>query len=316
MHSISVKFGILAALAMLWSSLPAAAEKVGVAAAVSPDAFSSVSGKPSKQLSIGKSIFYNERINTTASGLVQVLLVDGSAFTIGPNSELVIDKFIYDPQKKTGEIVATFSKGTMRFVGGKLSKNDGGVKVNTPAGALAVRGGIVQAAFGSGKGIISFIYGDYVQLTPRNGRGVLRVSDPGNTIDTSIGRIRPTTAQDIRFFAQAFAKGQVKQATINSNGSKKPSTFGTGAEAEIKNESEYARILGGLTPLTGPNRPNMPQNPVTTAGAPPGISNPPGGGGSTPPALGSGPCGGTNCGKFGNGTSPEGIGVGLGRGNR
>jgi len=139
MHSISVKFGILAALAMLWSSLPAAAEKVGVAAAVSPDAFSSVSGKPSKQLSIGKSIFYNERINTTASGLVQVLLVDGSAFTIGPNSELVIDKFIYDPQKKTGEIVATFSKGTMRFVGGKLSKNDGGVKVNTPAGALALK---------------------------------------------------------------------------------------------------------------------------------------------------------------------------------
>jgi hypothetical protein len=84
---------------------PAQAEKVGVAAAVNPDAFSSLSGTPNKQLNIGKSIFYNERINTTNSGLVQVLLVDGSTFTVGPNSNLVIDRFVYDPRKKTGELV-------------------------------------------------------------------------------------------------------------------------------------------------------------------------------------------------------------------
>ena len=56
---------------------PAAAQKVGVAAAVNPDAFTSRGG----QLNIGKSIFFNERISTTGSGLVQVLLVDGSTFT-------------------------------------------------------------------------------------------------------------------------------------------------------------------------------------------------------------------------------------------
>src|SRR5665648_1253964 len=115
---------------------PAQADKVGVAAAVNPDAFSNLSDTPNKQLNIGKSIFFNERINTTASGLVQVLLVDGSTFTVGPNSDLVIDKFVYDPRKKTGEIVASFSKGTMRFIGGKLSKNEGGVTVKTPSGSL------------------------------------------------------------------------------------------------------------------------------------------------------------------------------------
>jgi len=61
------------------------AEKVGVAAAVNPDAYSSLSDAPNQQLSIGKSIFYNERINTDASGVVQVLLVDGSTFTVGSN---------------------------------------------------------------------------------------------------------------------------------------------------------------------------------------------------------------------------------------
>ena len=34
---------------------------------------------------------------------MQVLLVDGSTFTVGPGSDLVIDKFVYDPKKNKGE---------------------------------------------------------------------------------------------------------------------------------------------------------------------------------------------------------------------
>ena len=58
---------------MAAASAPADASKVGVAAAVNPDAFSSLSGAPTGQLNIGKSIFFNERIKTTDSGLVQGL---------------------------------------------------------------------------------------------------------------------------------------------------------------------------------------------------------------------------------------------------
>jgi hypothetical protein len=76
---------------------------------------------------------------------VQVLLVDGSTFTVGPGSDLVIDRFVYDPNKKTGQVVASFSKGVMRFVGGKISKNDEGVTIKTQAGALAIRGGMGMA---------------------------------------------------------------------------------------------------------------------------------------------------------------------------
>jgi hypothetical protein len=49
-------------------------------AAVNPDAFSSLEGAPKALFNIGKSIFYDERINTSTSGLVQVLLIDGSTF--------------------------------------------------------------------------------------------------------------------------------------------------------------------------------------------------------------------------------------------
>ena len=110
---------------------------------------------------------------------MQVLLVDGSTFTVGPGSDLVIDKFVYDPNKKSGEVVASFSKGVMRFVGGKISKNEGGVTVNTPSGALAIRGGMFQT---NGK-VYSFLFGENMTLTGKNGQQYT-VFQPGNSIDT------------------------------------------------------------------------------------------------------------------------------------
>jgi len=332
-HMMSRKVGMVLAAGMLCAPMlcspeAALAEKVGVAAAVEPDAFSG-QGTP---LKIGKSVFYNERISTSSSGLVQVLLVDGSTFTVGPGSSLVIDKFVYNPNKKTGEMVATFSKGTMRFVGGRLSKNDGGVRVKTPAGQLAIRGGIVQAAFGRGRSIVSFVYGDYAQLTLPNGR-VLKAFQPGNTIDLSIGRVRPTTAQDVRYFAQAFAKGKVQHATVKTPPNKKPPKFESGIEAAIKNESEYTRILGSLRPVTTPDKGPGGSPSVfrpTVAGESPGVSPPipdvvtptpvvngPPVGVTPPPVVNEPPVGGGcgvygNCGRFGNGTGNEGKGRGPG----
>jgi len=69
---------------------------------------------------------------------VQVLLVDGSTFTVGIRSSLVIDKFVCNPHKGTGEMTATLTKGASRFKGGKLSKQEPAVKINTPAGWLTV----------------------------------------------------------------------------------------------------------------------------------------------------------------------------------
>lgn len=69
-------------------------ERAGVAAAVNPQA-STFDGKgKGKLISLGDPIIRNHRIETTAEGLVQILLADGTAFTIGPNSSVVIDSFV------------------------------------------------------------------------------------------------------------------------------------------------------------------------------------------------------------------------------
>jgi hypothetical protein len=273
--------------ASLAVSAPANASKVGVAAAVNPDAFSSLSGVPNKQLNIGKSIFYNERIKTSAQGLVQVLLVDGSTFTVGPNSNLTIDRFVYDPNKKTGEIVATFSKGSMRFIGGKLSKNEGGVKVNTPSGVLAIRGGMFQGS--TQKKVYSFLFGHSMTMQGRNGQ-TQTVYQPGYTLDLSNGRgtVRPTTAEDTNFFMQALSSPATTTASTNGGGNSGTSNPNSVAQqsgqqaANIANaasqaisdatfaqiqtdiDRQYIRLEEYVTPPANTPAPTITQSPTNT----------------------------------------------------
>lgn len=199
--------------AILGAPTHAAANKVGVAAAVNPDAFSG-----GKEIRIGKSIFYNERISTDANGVVQVLLVDGSTFTVGKNSNVVIDKFVYDPNKKTGEIVTSFSKGSMRFIGGKISKNPGGVTVNTPDGSLAIRGGMAQGTVNSGNSIFSFLYGKEMTYTSNSGQTYV-VYQNGYTLDLSQypPQIRPTTPADTARLMASLTNSSANTAGASPN---------------------------------------------------------------------------------------------------
>ena len=86
----------VAALSLAWQPSPALAEKVGVASAVKPEA---TAAAPSSRSALH---FLQSTHQYSGTGLVQVLLVDGSTFTVGPGSDLVIDKFVYDPNKSKG----------------------------------------------------------------------------------------------------------------------------------------------------------------------------------------------------------------------
>ncbi|MEQ9122937.1 MAG: FecR domain-containing protein, partial [Alphaproteobacteria bacterium] len=97
-------------------------------------------------------------------------MLDQSAVTVAPNSELVIDKFVYDPDKRTGEMAMTLSKGLMRFVGGRLSKS-GGVQVNTPVATMGIRGGIALIHVVSPTVVdVTLLYGDAIEGVTDTGR--------------------------------------------------------------------------------------------------------------------------------------------------
>src|SRR5882762_4616278 len=118
-----------------------AQQRVGVNSAVNPDATGTPPGGTTRRLVIGQAVVFNERIATGPDGQTQLLFLDESAMSIGPNSDLTIDQFVYDPNAGVGKLAMSTTRGVMRFVGGKLSKQEEGVSLRTSTATLAVRGG-------------------------------------------------------------------------------------------------------------------------------------------------------------------------------
>lgn len=163
---------------------PALAQPVGVSAAVNPSTQGTPPGQAVRTITLGQQILHNELIETDEAGLLQVLLADGTTFTVGPSSRLTIDSFVYDPNAGTASLTASFGRGVFRFIGGRVSESPQGVTFNTPVGTAGIRGAIVDMDFGIGDGNSSYIvlrYGDEIVLE-RAGRRLARVYKAGYVI--------------------------------------------------------------------------------------------------------------------------------------
>ncbi len=120
------------------------ASRVGVIAAVRGTVKMDRKGQAGVIVKSGQPVYLNDEISTDDKGNLQVLLLDETIFTIGPNSTIVIDQFIYDPSTQNGQINAKVVKGAFRFVTGKIArKKPADMKVELPAGSIGVRGTIV-----------------------------------------------------------------------------------------------------------------------------------------------------------------------------
>lgn len=168
--SVVLCLGIVATFLSGGTSAALGQEKVGVSSAVNPQASSTPPGRPTRQLVLGQDLVFNERISTGEGGQTQVLFLDQSSMSVGPNSDLVIDQFVYDPKRGGGKLAMSATKGVLRYIGGKLSKQDQAVTLRTSTATLAVRGGAfilnIQA---NGQTDVIFIFGDGLTISSLNG---------------------------------------------------------------------------------------------------------------------------------------------------
>lgn len=97
---------------------------IGAVAAVSGNVQLCLKGRCSRASS-GKSFYSYGTVKTGRNSRVQLLFNDETVMTIGPNTEIVIDKYIYNPFNKKGGLSARINKGTFRFVSGRsVNKRD------------------------------------------------------------------------------------------------------------------------------------------------------------------------------------------------
>ncbi|MGC1778397.1 MAG: FecR domain-containing protein [Xanthobacteraceae bacterium] len=166
---------IIVALAGVLFAAPALAQQVGTATAVNPLSESTPPGGATAPLSVGARIIHKERIHTTSSGTVQLAFLDKSTLSIAPNTNIVINEFVFDPNSEKGHMVASLTLGALRFVGGALS-HQGEASIVTPAAAIGIRGGTVTIVIDrTGVHVID----QFGIVTIHNGAGTTVLSRPG-----------------------------------------------------------------------------------------------------------------------------------------
>ncbi|MRW89607.1 hypothetical protein GJ699_06395 [Duganella sp. FT80W] len=94
-----------------------------------------------KPAQAGAALMASDRVVTGADGSVGITLRDETLLAVGPNSNVWLEKYAFDPTSHEGKLDATVKKGTLGVISGKLSKQSpGAVQFRTPTSILGVRG--------------------------------------------------------------------------------------------------------------------------------------------------------------------------------
>ncbi len=99
--------------------------------------------KQERELTIGDVVRQDEVIEVSDDGKGEFRLNDDTKLALGPGSRMVLDKFVYDSDKKAGSIVLDLTKGAFRFITGVASKPT--YQIRTPNASITVRGTIFDA---------------------------------------------------------------------------------------------------------------------------------------------------------------------------
>jgi hypothetical protein len=167
---------------------PAAAQQVGTATAVNPLSESTPPGANTIALTVGARVVHKERIHTTPSGSVQLLFLDKSTLSIAPNTNLLIDEYVYDPHSNSGHMLISLTEGALRFVGGELS-HQGDATVVTPAAAIGIRGATGTIQHGKQGTLMLDHFGTF---TIHNGAGDVIIKRPGFYVTVADWRTPPS----------------------------------------------------------------------------------------------------------------------------
>ncbi|MBS0385257.1 MAG: FecR domain-containing protein [Proteobacteria bacterium] len=117
------------------------AARIGAAAAVRNEVTAGQTGSE-RRLAVGNPVFQNEAVRTGAASVAQLMFTDQTTLSLGPRSEVRLDRYVYDPSRSAGDVAVSFTTGALRFITG--SQDPHNYQVHTPVATIGVRGTIVD----------------------------------------------------------------------------------------------------------------------------------------------------------------------------
>jgi hypothetical protein len=96
---------------------------------------------PTARVRVGDQVFQDENVSTAAESKAQLVLRDDTDVSLGPLSQIVLNKFVYNGSGSTAQhVVLNATKGAFRFFSGNSDHDV--YQVTTPQAVIGVRGTI------------------------------------------------------------------------------------------------------------------------------------------------------------------------------
>jgi hypothetical protein len=131
---------LLPAAAGAGPPLPPAADGIGVVTRSKGDATVSRGGKAFRA-EAGTRLQAGDILATGRDGSMGVILRDDSTLSLGPDSTLAVEKFLFSPADGKYGLLARLSRGTMAYLSGLIGKlAPEKARFETPVASIGIRG--------------------------------------------------------------------------------------------------------------------------------------------------------------------------------
>jgi len=86
-------------------------------------------------------LYQNDTIRTGADGAVGIIFEDNTVLSLGPQSELVINEYVFAPEKGALSMMTSMLRGTATYLSGIIGRQSPeSVKFQTPDATIGIRG--------------------------------------------------------------------------------------------------------------------------------------------------------------------------------
>ena len=146
----------------------------------------------------GFELYMEDFLQTGEDGAMNIEFVDGTKFTLSPNSEAIIDEFAFDTSVVPIEIAMAvdINVGSFTYESGSISKMGGEVKISTPSATVTVQGTAFSGRVDvNGRTTITLLpdsTGNVGQVTVRNEAGASTITRAYTAVTVLSDNLRPS----------------------------------------------------------------------------------------------------------------------------
>jgi hypothetical protein len=128
-------------VSVLWASLAQADPvPIGYVKNVSGEALVVTAGQ-TRKAEVGSPVHVGSLLKTGPQSSLGVTFKDETVMSFGPNTELTVDEYLYEPNRGKLWMNSKLAKGSLNYVSGVIAKlQPDAVSVKTPSGLIGVRG--------------------------------------------------------------------------------------------------------------------------------------------------------------------------------